>query len=99
MRLPGPAWSAPTIATAQIHSDDQHSTSMTEIDERLDQLAMKGPYSYRILPPDERAWRGRYLFMVAALGASPIFAWANALAPDELGSTQSLVSHVSDMAI
>jgi hypothetical protein len=75
---------------------------MTEIDGLLERLAHEGPRSYAALPPAERAWRGRYLLMVAALGASPIFAWANALAPDVDGSaaeTRLLVKAASDAAI
>ncbi len=75
---------------------------MTEIDRILEHLALNGPVAFRALDPTERAWRGRYLLMVAAMGASPIFAWANALASDVDGSDQTtieLVASASDDVI
>lgn len=52
---------------------------MPDIDEILALFAARGPLAYRALPPEERAWRGRYVLMVASLGGSPAFAWANGL--------------------
>lgn len=55
-------------------------------------LERRGPLAYRALPPRERAWRGRYMLMVASLGASPALAWAAALAArDEDGTAVGIV--------
>jgi hypothetical protein len=67
---------------------------MTEIDLILERLAQLGPMAYRALDPTEQAWRGRYLLMVAAIGASPVFAWANALARDVDGSAAAMMQLV-----
>ena len=75
---------------------------MGDLDTLLRALDERGPLSYRAMPREERSWRGRYALMVAAMGASPAFVWANALAPDFGGSAQvirALVEETSDSAI
>lgn len=51
------------------------------LDRVVAELAARGPLAFRALSAEEQAWRGRYLLMVAGIGASPAFAWANAMAP------------------
>ena len=58
-----------------------HRDGDRPLDRVVAELAARGPLAFRALPADEQAWRGRYLLMVATMGASPAFAWANALAP------------------
>lgn len=63
---------------------------MTEIERILIRIGRGAPLAYRVLSAEEQAWRGRYLLMVVAVGASPTFAWANALAPDVNGSAKAI---------
>jgi hypothetical protein len=58
-----------------------HRDGDRPLDRVVAELAARGPLAFRALPADEQAWRGRYLLMVAGMGASPEFAWANAMAP------------------
>jgi hypothetical protein len=71
------------------------------LDRILVALAERGPLSYQALPPQERAWRGRYLLMAVAMGASPAFGWANALFDDPDGNldVQALVAATPDTRI
>ena len=72
---------------------------MTDIERLLIRIGRGAPLAYRALSAEERAWRGRYLLMVAAVGASPTFAWANALAPvvnDSTTDIRAIVRAVPD---
>ena len=53
---------------------------MSELDRAIEHLERCGPLAFSNLPSNERRWRGRYALMVLAIGGSPAYAWANALA-------------------
>lgn len=56
------------------------AVTVSDLDRAIEHLERCGPLAFRNLPPTERSWRGRYALMVLAMGASPAYAWANALA-------------------
>ena len=69
---------------------------MLKIDEILALFDERGPLAYRALPPEERAWRGRYVLMVASLGGSPAFAWANGLGVVDADGTAHSIAELDD---
>ena len=68
------------------------------LDPGVAELVARGPLAFRALPAEEQAWRGRYLLMVAGMGASPAFAWANAMAAvsDDDQDVRTLVAATPD---
>jgi hypothetical protein len=69
---------------------------MSEIERILALFEERGPLAYRALPPEERAWRGRYVLMVATLGGSAAFAWANGLGVVDTGGTASEITELDE---
>jgi hypothetical protein len=82
-------------------SVDRRQDSVRELAAILDRLAERGPLAYRLLSPEERAWRGRYALMVASIGASALIAWAAALDPVDRSARQArvLVEGTSDLQL
>jgi hypothetical protein len=69
------------------------------LDSVAKQVIERAPLTLRELPQAEQEWRARYFLMVVGAGASALFAWANALAPDPNGECEALAASVPDMAI
>jgi hypothetical protein len=78
-------------------SNELLGAARDEVQRLVDRLGGNGPITYRMLPPEERAWRGRYALMAMVVGASAPYAWANAMASGADGeAARALVGTVDE---